>query len=86
MAMMTMPHGWERDVACAAGKRLCADAREALAAGRWTAAEVRSRLEAQERRLTADQRVELWMAVIGDPDLADMLERAAASHPGTRVA
>lgn len=74
----TTPEGWEADVARASAKRLCAEAAGRLADGTWTRTDLRARLAAQERRMTAAQGSELWMVVIADPALGALAEAAAA--------
>lgn len=79
---------WERELAGHVARTVSARARRAVPDGEWPAGRLRDEIRAAERRLTRSQRMELWMALIGDPELAELAERlgwhaadAGGAHP-----
>lgn len=70
------PPEWEADVVRARALDLRADATRGLADGAWTAADLRMRIAAEERRLTPAQRATLWMALVADARLSALYEGA----------
>ena len=66
---------WERELAGHVARTVSARARTAVADGEWSAERLRAEIRAAERRLTRGQRMELWMALIADPELAELAER-----------
>lgn len=66
---------WERELAGHVARSVSARARAAVAHGEWSAERLRAEIRAAERRLTRSQRMELWMALIADPELAELAER-----------
>jgi hypothetical protein len=75
---------WERELAGHVARRVSARARTAVAGGEWSAERLRAEIRSAERRLTRSQRMELWMALIADPELAELAERLGwqAAEPG----
>ncbi|MEQ8834952.1 MAG: hypothetical protein RIB67_10990 [Miltoncostaeaceae bacterium] len=70
------PAEWEGDVARSRARTMCATATAGLESGEWTAADLRARIAAEERRLTPLQRTALWMAVVADAHLTALCEGA----------
>jgi hypothetical protein len=77
MESMPLPlTDWEDELGRLAAHRLCAQARDELAAGGWDAEDLEAAIERAERRLTGRQRELLWHALTSDPELSDLAASA----------
>lgn len=71
--ILIVPPALETEVAAAVAERLSARIREGLAEEGWTPARALAEAAWAERRLTAAQRAAVWMALVADVELAELM-------------